>query len=500
MNTRRFLSRPLALAIGLTLLQAEAANAGFGHLRESVVKIYVTLQQEDFQQPWQAHPPVGGNGSGFILKGKRIMTNAHVVSDARFIEVQREGDPRKYEARVAFAGHDCDLAILTVNDGSFFRDTRPIAFGPALPSLNDEVVVMGYPMGGERLSLTRGVVSRIDYGLYAHSTVDSHLVLQVDAAINPGNSGGPVLFKGRVIGLAFQGLMGAQSIGYAIPLPVIERFLTDIADGAYDGYPELGVEHLESSNPALRSSLGIPPDAGGVVVTYVDPFGAAEGRLKPRDVLLAIDGHPIAADGSVRLDGNAVEYAELIERKQCGQSARFAVWRDNAEQDITVPLTRGEDPFIFRQTYDRQPEYVIAGGLVFSPLSRGYLATLGGDLNTPAAQRLLYLTRFAKLDNLHKGRTQFVVLTGRLPHPVNTYCEGYRNLVLTSVNGQEIRSIADLPPALAKPQGGFHVLRFLGHDNPLILDARLSAAAEQEILAQYHIQARSHIEPGAPTP
>jgi len=481
------------MALAVLVLAAGAfpvpGFAGLSRERQSVVKIYVTVQQEDFQQPWQSRPPASGNGSGFIIKGKRIMTNAHVVSDARFIEIQREGEAKKYPATVAFIGHDCDIAVLKVKDESFFAQTHPVTFGTALPELNDSVMVLGYPMGGDRLSLTKGVVSRIDYSPYTHSTVDSHLAMQVDAAINPGNSGGPVFFNDRVVAIAFQGIMGAQNLGYTIPLPVIEHFLKDIEDGVYDGYPELGVEHLETSNPALRADLGVPAGLGGVAVVYVDPFGAGAGILKPRDVLLTIDGHPIAEDGSVVLDNNPVEYAEFVERKQCTDRIFFTVWRDHKTEALVVPLKRRQDPFIFRQSYDQKPEYLIAGGLVFSPLSRGYLATLGSDLNTPAAQRLLYTSQYAKLDNLYKNKKQFVILTSRLPHPINTYSTSHLNQILASVNGVPILQISDIQEGLKKSTGGFHVFRFEGNDNPLILNARLMHEADTDILAQYNIPA-----------
>ena len=479
--------------IALGVAGAAPVRAGLDYVKQSVVKIYVTIQREDYAQPWQAAPPQGASGSGFIVPGRRILSNAHVISDARFIEVQREGDPRKYEAKVLFAGHDCDLALLTVTDPAFFKDTRPLPFGKRMPSLKDEVIVLGYPMGGSRLSLTKGVVSRIDYNLYAHSGIDSHLVMQVDAAINPGNSGGPVLFDDRVIGLAFQGISGAQNIGYAIPLPVLNHFLTDVADGTYDGYPELGVAHVDTRNPALRADLKLAESQTGVAVAYVDPFGAAAGIIKPRDVLLAVDGLSIANDGSVKLDDTMVEYTELMERKQCGEKIRFDVWRDGALQTLTILLSNRVDPFAFRYAYDRKPDYYTVGGLVFSPLSRGYLATLGGDLGSPAAQRLLYCSQYAKMDSMYTNREQFVVLTTRLANPVNTYCEGFQNQIVQSMNGLHVGRLSDLPLAMTLATNGFHVIRFEGNDNPLILDAQAAAAAAPDIMAQYGLPALSSL-------
>ncbi|MFA7159835.1 MAG: serine protease, partial [Kiritimatiellia bacterium] len=182
----------LLVLLALMFIDSRTCRAAV-KFQDSIVKIYVTAQREDFKAPWQPGGAFSGNGSGLIISKKRILTNAHVVSDARFIEIQREGDPKKYQAVVQFAGHDCDLAVLTVPDESFFERTRPLAMGADLPKLNDEVIVLGYPMGGERISLTKGVVSRIDYIPYSHSGADWHLAMQVDAAINPGNSGGPVL-------------------------------------------------------------------------------------------------------------------------------------------------------------------------------------------------------------------------------------------------------------------------------------------------------------------
>ncbi len=482
---------PLCLLL-LGTLTVWSHAAGIRSMRKSVVKIYVTQQREDYALPWQSGSPRNGTGSGFVIEKKRILTNAHVVSNARFIQLQKDSNPRRYLARVAFIGHDCDLAILAPEDPAFFEDTTPIQFDDRLPRLNDEVTVLGYPMGGDRISLTKGVVSRVDYGVYSHSGLDQHLVLQTDAAINPGNSGGPVLMEGKVVGQAFQGLSRGENIGYAIPMPVIQHFLGDIADGKYHNYPELGAAVLDTRNTALRRHLNLPSESGGVVVYYVDPFGSAHGHLRDKDVLLAIDRHGIGEDGNIDLDGNTVNYAELIERKQWGDSVEFKVWRDGKEIAVTVPLKNPRDPFIYRNIYDERPRYVLSAGLLFSPLNREVLRTVGG-VSDPNAHQLFYYSQYAKTDELYEGRDEFIVLTRHFPHPVNTYAASFRNGIVQKINGKTIRGLADVKRAFDKPQNGYHVIQFAGMEDTLVLDAAAARAATPEIHATYGVSAAEYL-------
>ena len=455
----------------------------------SVVKIFVTSQGEDYRVPWQGSRPASGTGSGFIIHGRRILTNAHIVSDARYLRVQKDALPHRYPARVVFIAHDCDLAVLTVDDPDFFEGTCALRLSDESPNPNDEVAVFGYPMGGLRLSVTRGVVSRLDYSQYSHSGVDQHLVLQVDAAINPGNSGGPVTLGKAVVGLAFQGLAWAENIGYAIPGPVIRHFLEDIKDGVYHGYPELGAAFMDSRNPALRRRLGLPEDSTGVVLQHVDPFGSAKGLLTPGDVLLSIDGHAIANDGSITIEGDSVLFYELLERKQRGQSVVFTLWRDKAVVTQNVPLTNPDDPFIYRNLYGERARYIVIGGLVFSPLTRGCLNGISGDYGNANALQLRYFSQYAKMDGLFLGRDEFVVLTGRLPHPVNTYAAPFLNGVVEAVNEQPISRLRDLKATVEATTNAFLVVRFAGMDRTLVLKTDEARAAQAIIAEQYGVSA-----------
>src|SRR5256885_9244913 len=159
-----------------------------------------------------------GVGAGFVIEGNRIMTNAHVVSNSRYLTVERDGDPNKYQAKVLFVAHDCDLALITVDSPNFYKNMVPLKFG-GIPELESTVSAYGYPIGGERMSVTTGIVSRIDFQLYTHSSIDQHLAIQISAQINPGNSGGPVMENDQAIGVALPRYHGrfSQADAYMIP-------------------------------------------------------------------------------------------------------------------------------------------------------------------------------------------------------------------------------------------------------------------------------------------
>ena len=241
-----------SLALGVTFLLAVTAAAA--ELERSVVQIITFSQEPQWDMPWRQTGVRRGSGSGFVIQGRRLLTNAHVISWARQILVRRHQDPQPYLARVLYVGHDCDLALLEVEDPAFFDGLEPLEFG-ALPKVQSTVLTCGYPAGGEQVSFTRGVVSRIELQTYVHIGNRNFLAVQTDAAINPGNSGGPVFQEDRVVGVSFQGIPGLENAGFFIPYPVIEHFLKDVEDGTYHGFPAAGIRLTALHNPAYRRYL-----------------------------------------------------------------------------------------------------------------------------------------------------------------------------------------------------------------------------------------------------
>lgn len=439
----------------------------------SMVRITTTSQQPDYSVPWNPGNVGGGVGAGFVISGNRIMTNAHVVGNATFITVLKEGDPRPWEARVQHVAHDCDLALLEVYDEAFFKGTKPLDFG-GIPELESTVTAYGYPIGGDRLSVTRGVVSRIDFQPYSHSEVDSHLTIQIDAAINPGNSGGPVMQDGKVVGVAFQGYSGsvAQNVGYMIPTPVIRRFLEDVEDGSYDRYMDLSATYYPLLNPALRAFLGLQDEETGAMVGSVFDGGASEGKLQGGDVILSVDGYKVYADGKIDLDGSRVEMAEIFERKFKGDEVKMEILREGEKQEITLELDHPWPFEMLSRSYDTRPRFVLVGGLLFQPLNRDFL-----DAQKNVDTRLRYFFDYYVTDHLYRDHPEVVVLSDVLNDPVNTYATPYRGSIVERINGKPIHSLQDVATAFEEP-GEFHVIQLLGEGRPIVLDrSRLNEAA-----------------------
>ena len=467
----------------LCLLLAPFACLPAARVADSLVRIQATSQDPNYRVPWTGGNVISGVGAGFIIDNNRIMTNAHVVSNSRFLLVSKEGDPKPYLARVLFIAHDCDLALLTVDDPNFFKGTNALTFG-GIPAIESTVSVYGYPIGGDRLSVTRGIVSRIDFQPYTHSGVDSHLTIQIDAAINPGNSGGPVLQDGKVVGVAFQGYSGdvAQNVGYMIPTPVVRRFLKDIEDGRYDKYVDLSLSYHSLHNPAMRRALGLSDEDTGVVVGDVFGGGNSDGLLKTGDVLLAIDGLPIASDGTVKMDsGDPVEMAEVVERKFRGEKVKFHILRDGKEEDIIVPLTHSWPFTLQANAYDEKPRFVVFGGLVFQPVDANFMRE-----HDPADLRLRYYFDHFISDHLYRDRQEIITLSSILADPVNAYSGEFRYNIVDTINGQKIRKLDDLAEALKKP-ADYYVIEMVGQGRPLVLEKQAVDQARERIRTRYGV-------------
>ena len=456
-------------------------------IREAIVKVYTVHSRPDYYTPWNLRGTQSSTGSGAVIEGNRILTNGHVVRDHTFVQVRRFGESRRYQARVLYVSHRADLAILTVDDPAFFAGVEPLTFGP-LPETQEEVNVYGFPMGGDTLSITKGVISRIEHQVYVHSSA-SLLAAQIDAAINPGNSGGPAIVDGRIVGVAMQGISQAENIGYIVPAPVIAHFFEDIADGDFNGIPSLGIVTQPMENPDFRRRYGMDGDESGVLVLHTVYGSSADGFLRPDDVLLAINGNPIADDATIAFrPGERTHFAYYIQKQQVGGTVNIDILCEGERSQLEIPLRHAleRDWLVPLEMYDVLPTYYIYGGVVFVPLNVNLLGMWGRNwVNTAPRELVVYLAR----NYVTEEQDEVVVALKVLAANVNQGYHGENHWVIEAVDDHPIRNLRHLIELVeAGVNNEFVEFRSTGGQK-IVLDRQRVAKEQDAILTLYRVPA-----------
>lgn len=466
----------ILILIFLSLLTTVYAQ----NLDKSVVKISVTKQEYDYNQPWQKSKQSKSSGSGCIIEGNRILTCAHVVEFGEFIEVKKNKDSRRYTASIEFLAPEYDLAVLTVDDDNFFNKATPLPIGD-LPSIGNKVTVFGFPTGGNDLSITSGIVSRIENIDFSYDNYND-LGIQIDAAINPGNSGGPVIMDTSLAGVAFQGKSSSQNIGYMIPTTIIKSFLRDISDSTYDGPVPVLMQWQNMENTALRKCYGLNDTATGVLVNKVHFCSALAGTILPDDILLSVDSMDIQNDGSVYLNSNVkTTFETIIKNKSVYDTVSLTVFRNGADTTVTQVLNYVRNKELLVGKVNLSPKYYIQNGFVFTTPSYYYFQDAsywqyyypqlsyyyyGKVLNTPETEEL-------------------VMISSVLPDKSNVGYHDISNKIVSKINGYDIRNFNDLIRAFQRPADYYVILDSDG--SKYILDGTNLETTNSEIFRKYGI-------------
>jgi S1-C subfamily serine protease len=491
---------PAATAPGATPMPTSAAPPPQGtplpegaEPEKSVVQIINAFQEPNWAAPWIFDVPHFASGTGFVIEGNRIMTNAHVVAWNKQLLVRKYHDPQRYFAQVEFVGHDVDLAVLKVDDPNFWKGMKPLDFGP-LPRVRSQVITYGFPAGGQQISYTRGVVSRIEVESYVHIGNHAFLAVQTDAAINPGNSGGPVIQDDKVVGVAFEGLPGLQSTGYFIPTLLIHHFLDDIRDGTYDGVPEAGLRLASLQNPAFRRMLKLPEESKrGVRVDQLLDIPSTKAVLKPDDVIMQVGDYPVDDDGTITYEENTVGVSVAFDLAQNNETIPLRVWRDGKMIDVSLPMKVYTDDLAQGNRYDVLPRYYIYGGLVFTTLSLDYLKTLGHDWSASAGRELIYELAYRHIEDPAHWRPEPVVLASILDSAVNANFSVRGQALVDTINGQRIERLSDVPKAFAAGAGPDAIIDFLPDHHFEVIRKNDAEKATPDILDIYRVPAQSRL-------
>jgi S1-C subfamily serine protease len=477
----------------VTATNVAAAAAGSGTIENSVVKIFATVRYPDPYKPWTKQSPEDQTGSGVVIEGRRILTNAHVVDYASQVQIQANQAGDKISASVEAIAAGIDLAVLKLDDEKFFDTHPPLARAKTLPGIKDTVLTYGFPEGGNSLSITKGIVSRVEFTPYNFPVFG--LRIQIDAAINPGNSGGPAAVGDKMIGLTFSRLNEAENIGYIIPSEEIDLFLQDIADGHYDGKPAMydTLQTLES--PALRTFLKVGPTVEGMVVhkPYKDDPAYP---LKEWDVITKIGNTPVDDQGMIKLGDNLrVRFEYEIQHITTNDTVPLTIVRAGKELKVNLPVSANY-PRLIPGLNSAYPSYFIYGPLVFSAATDAYL---GGFLGTKYAGNVL--SRLSNLANplvtrmsdqpAFPGEGLVIISSPFFPHKLAKGYDNPRSEVVKAVNGIPVKNLNHLVEILRDAKDEFITIECnTRYGETMIFPRAQMLAATDEILTDNGVRSQ----------
>ncbi|MBN1566610.1 MAG: trypsin-like peptidase domain-containing protein [Acidobacteria bacterium] len=473
-------SPPIALQEQSAGVEAPAS----GKIENSVVKVFATLSPPDLSKPWSKQTGNEVTASGVVIEGRRILTNAHVVQYARQIQIQGYQSGDKISAAVESIAYGIDLAVLKLGDESFFDSHLPLPRSEALPRIKDSVMVYGFPTGGNSMSITKGIVSRIDFAQYASLY---GLRVQIDAAINPGNSGGPAVVGDKMIGVVFSILQNTQNIGYIIPWEEINLFLDDVQDGRYDGKPGIFDSFQTLENQALRAFLKLDKSIEGIVVHQ--PFNTdSEYPLRKWDVITKIGDAPVDNQGNILFGENLkIMFISLVQKIARNGKVPLTIVRGGREMSIQMPVEPIQPKLIpfLQGTY---PSYFICGPLVFSVAVEDLIAAMARGPNGIMTMQMLSLNG----NPLFSRRSERPAFEGEelvmVPSPFFTHslARNYSSPVMrvvNTVNGIAVKNLLHLVEIIRDSKDEFLVIDFAGRGmETLVFPRQEMIAATEEIL------------------
>lgn len=476
------------LILALLLLCPPASAAPASDWESSLVYLEVTRKAYEVFQPWTPKSRTVQK-NGLVIGAREILTTAEELSDRTLVRVQRGGRGKWWNAEVVWLDYHANLAVLTAKEDGFWPGLKPAAFITGkLPKEGLQIVRWrSGNLESRKAEFNQFLVEDARLSFF------QHLQLEASTEMQAVGWAEPLVANGKVAGLATgQGGNNARFL----PASFIEPILAARKAGKYPGLGFFPFTWTPVENPSTFKFLKLPGDPRGALVIDVPATPKVEPNLKPRDLILQVDGFDVDNQGYYK----DPDYGQLIvenlgsRRKFAGEVVKMKIWRDGAQVnlDYRLPKLDYSVKLLAEQTFDQAPEFLIAGGLVLQPLNIPLLRGFGEDWKRRAPFRLAHYAG----EPPSAERSGLVVLTSVLPDPYVVGYQDARFLVLDTVNGQKISRLADVRAALQKPQDGFHTIEFHRGDNlrRIVLDAAQMDDATKRILERYRIPVASHLE------
>lgn len=478
------------LAAGATALGAE--RNGRNPLEASIVTLEATSKAYDYLQPWNK-PTQAVRKHALVLPGRELLTTAQNLADLTLIRAQKGGRGRWFNAEVAWRDYHANLAVVTVADAAFWEDLVPVSLATQVPRRSDYEF---HRWRDGNLESRRADFSKFTVGEGPMSFAP-RINLEVNTEITGLGWAEPVMAEGKVVGLT---VSKGGNVCTVMPTPFILRILEARRAGRFPGLGYFDFVWQQAENPATLDYLKLEGEPRGAVIIEIPGRAGPEYGLRKLDLILEIDGFAVDMEG----DYDDPDYGHVLieglatRRHFAGDRIPMKVLREGRVLDIAYVLPRAEYSvdLVPLHVWDRDPEYLVAGGLIFQPLHQPYLRSWGEDWRRRAPFRLVHFTS----ESPTPDRPSLVVLSQVAPDPINLGYQEFRHLVVEKVNGRPVRRLSDLETALREPAGGIHTIDFFAGDNlrRLVLDAQGLDAATRRVLERYGIPAAAMIDRSTP--
>jgi hypothetical protein len=484
----------LALAFCLlgSITEALARDVASTVAREwarSLVTLDITHNQPDFLQPWTSRPQTLQK-AGVVVREREILTTADGLEHRTLVRVQKGGRGEWFAAQVRWIDYPANLALLTSTNEIFWKGLRPAALASGAER-DGNLQLIRWRAGN--LEVRRAEFNRFTVSNPSVSDA-AHVLLEVNCEIDGAGWAELVVSGHKAAGIV---LARTGNLCRVLPAPFVTSILNTEAKGPFPGLGYFDFTWQPAENPETLRYLHLPPDRDGVVVIDVPHRPGATPVLQPRDILLRVDGFDVDQEGDYvdPIYGHLMLENLSTRNKWAGDRVNLKIWRDGRETNLvyTLPKIEGAARLVPDSPYDRDPEYLVAGGFVFQPLTKDFLRSWGQDWERRAPFRLAYFRN----EEPSPERPAVIVLSQVLPDSFNLGYQEVRHIVLERVNGQKISSLRDLQSALASSRDGFYMLEFLKGETlqRIVLDAAQLDAATRRVLQRYGIDKTAVILP-----
>lgn len=471
--------RLLILPVLVWLSGCGASQDNGDELKPSMIQLEIYRKTYNYRIPWATQRTRTAK-EALVISGRRILTTADDMSGHSLLRVQKNADGRWWNARVKWINYPVNLAVLEVEDDQFWKDVPEARLSRRVPQDGD-VQVFRWNKG--RVEKWSAEINRVSVSSGQMSYVQ-HLQLNLDSKIDGAGWAEIIVSRGEVIGLTTSSSKDELKV---MPSALIRRVLEARDRGEFTGFGFFDFTWQDGVNDATLDFLNLPDDREGVIITRAGERTGESGGLMPRDVLLSVDGFSITREGLYDdPEFGRLPMTNLATRRHfAGESIPMQVWRDGKLESVNYPLPEVayEQNQVPDSVFDQDPEYLVAGGLLFMPVTGPYLATFGNNMP--------FLMDYYSNEDIEADREGLVVVAAVLPDPYTLGYDAIGGSLVDTVNGKKIATLEDLEKALVDPPDGFHEIQFFPEYalSRIVLDAYQLEAATARVLQRYAIPA-----------